>query len=835
MQELNREQVVPTPIEDEMKTSFLDYAMSVIKSRALPDVRDGLKPVHRRIIYAMRDLNLTHTRPFLKSARIVGETMGKYHPHGDSAIYDALVRMTQDFSMRAILVDGQGNFGSVDGDSAAAMRYTEARMSAICEQLLADIDKETVDFEPNYDGKELEPTVLPAAFPNLLANGSQGIAVGMATNIPPHNLGEVIDALELLLKNPDADLTEIMKVLPGPDFPTAGYIYGRQGIKDYYETGRGKLILRARLRTEQLKGGREAIVVTELPYQVNKARLVEDIAGQVRDKKIQGISEIRDESDRDGMRMVLEIKRGEQTDIIINQLFSQTQMQTTFGVILLALVGNRPRYLSIKMMMRYFLDHRREVIVRRTRFDLAKAEARLHVVEGLRIAVENIDDVVQIIRRAESVEKARLKLMEVFELSEIQANAILEMPLRRLTGLEREKLEEEYKDLKKLIKELRYILDTPAKVLEIIGEELAAIRSKFADPRRTEILDSSAELTIEDLIAEERMVVTISHGGYIKRTPTDQYRSQRRGGKGVQGATTKEEDWVENLFIGTTHDYMMFFTDHGKAYWLKVYELPQGGRATRGRPIINLLQIEKDEKIQGMVPVRDFDDKHFLLFVTRRGQIIKNPLSLYNNPRKVGLKAIKLAEGDVLEQVLLTDGQNEIFIGTQNGMAVKFHESEVRPMGRDVGGVHGITLRNDDKVIGMTLARPDRTILTVCENGFGKRSPIEDYRLIKRGGIGVINIRTTDRNGRVISILDVTDKDEIMMVTQSGMTVRSSLRDIRVIGRATQGVRLISLKEDDVLTSVVRIEEEEDEGASEVGGADEGGGAGEGGGADEGE
>ena len=822
MQELNREQVVPTAIEDEMKTSFLDYAMSVIKSRALPDVRDGLKPVHRRIIYAMRDLNLTHTRPFLKSARIVGETMGKYHPHGDSAIYDALVRMTQDFSMRAILVDGQGNFGSVDGDSAAAMRYTEARMSAICEQLLADIEKETVDFEPNYDGKELEPTVLPAAFPNLLANGSQGIAVGMATNIPPHNLGEVIDALEVLLKNPEADLTEIMKVLPGPDFPTAGYIYGRQGIKDYYETGRGKLILRARLRTEQLKGGREAIVVTELPYQVNKARLVEDIAAQVRDKKIQGISEIRDESDRDGMRMVLEIKRGEQTDIIINQLFNQTQMQTTFGVILLALVGNRPRYLSIKMMMRYFLDHRREVIVRRTRFDLAKAEARLHVVEGLRIAVQNIDDVVQIIRRAESVEKARLKLMEVFELSEIQANAILEMPLRRLTGLEREKLEEEYKDLKKLIKELRYILDTPAKVLEIIGEELAAIRSKFADPRRTEILDSSAELTIEDLIAEERMVVTISHGGYIKRTPTDQYRSQRRGGKGVQGATTKEEDWVENLFIGTTHDYMMFFTDHGKAYWLKVYELPQGGRATRGRPIINLLQIEKDEKIQGMVPVREFDDKHFLLFVTRRGQIIKNPLSLYNNPRKVGIKAIKLAEGDVLEQVLLTDGQNEIFIGTQNGMAVKFHESEVRPMGRDVGGVRGITLRDDDKVIGMTLARPDRTILTVCENGFGKRSPIDDYRLIKRGGIGVINIRTTDRNGRVISILDVTDKDEIMMITQSGMTVRSSLRDIRVIGRATQGVRLISLKEDDVLTSVVRIEEEEDEGGGAGGGAGEG-------------
>ncbi|NQU43129.1 DNA gyrase subunit A [bacterium] len=815
MQELNREQIQPTPIEDEMKTSFIDYAMSVIKGRALPDVRDGLKPVHRRIIFALRDLNLHHNRPYLKCARIVGETMGKYHPHGDSAIYDALVRMAQDFSMRSMLVDGQGNFGSVDGDSAAAMRYTEARMAPICEELLSDIDKDTVDFDPNYDGKELEPAVLPAAFPNLLVNGSQGIAVGMATNIPPHNLGEACDALQLLLKNPEATLEDIMPLLPGPDFPTGGYIYGRQGIREAYKTGRGRLVVRARFRTEQLKGGREAIVVTELPYQVNKSRLIEDIASQIRDKRLTGISEIRDESDRDGMRMVMELKRGENTDVLINQLLNQTQLQTTFGVILLALVGNRPRYLSLLQIMRHFLDHRREVIVRRTRFDLAKAEARLHIVQGLRIAVLNIDDVVQIIRQAESVEKARLKLMEVFELSEIQANAILEMPLRRLTGLEREKLELEYSELLATIKDLRHILNTPERVLQIIGEELDTIKNKFADARRTEIIDSTADLTIEDLIAEERMVVTITHSGYIKRTPTDQYRSQHRGGKGVQGATTKEEDWVEQLFIGTTHDYMMFFSNKGKAYWLKVYELPQGGRATRGRPIINLLQIEKDETIQAMIPVREFDDNHFLIFATRKGQIIKNPLSLYNNPRKVGINAINLAGDDWLEQVVMTDGQNEIFIGTRNGQAIKFHESDARPMGRGVQGVKGMTLRDNDEVIGMTVARPGHTILTVCEKGHGKRSEIDEYRLTKRGGIGVINIRI-ERNGHVIAILDVTDSDDIMMITRSGMTVRASVSDLRVIGRATQGVRLISLKEDDALTSVVRIEKEEDDGLTDV-------------------
>jgi DNA gyrase subunit A len=810
MQEMNREQIIPQPIEDEMKNSFIDYAMSVIKGRALPDVRDGLKPVHRRIIYAMRDLNLLHNRPYLKSARIVGETMGKYHPHGDVAIYDALVRMSQDFSMRAILIDGQGNFGSVDGDAPAAMRYTEARMAPICELLLDDIDKDTVDFEPNYDDKEFEPTVLPAAFPNLLVNGATGIAVGMATNIPPHNLGEVIDALQILLKKPDAALEDLMQALPGPDFPTGGYIYGRSGIADAYRTGRGRLVLRARVQTEQLKGNREAIVVTELPYQVNKARLVEDIAAQMRDKKLTGISEIRDESDRDGMRVVMELRRGDNAEVIINQLFKQTQLQATYGVIQLALVNNRPRYLSLKQILQRFLDHRREVIVRRTRFDLAKAEARLHIVEGLRIAVNHIDDVVEVIRRAESVERARLKLMETFELSEAQATAILDMPLRRLTGLEREKLEEEYKELKALIKNLRFILDTPARVLEIIGEELEEVKRKFADPRRTEILDSSADLTIEDLIAEERMIVTITHSGYIKRTPSDLYRSQRRGGKGVQGATMKEEDWVEHLFVGTTHDYMMFFTDRGKAYWLKIYELPQGGRATRGRPIVNLLQIESGEKIGAMAPVRQFDEDHYLIFVTTRGQVIKNTLSLYSNPRKAGIKAVKLAEGDSLSQALMSDGHSEVFIGTRNGMAVRFHESGVRPMGRDVGGVRGVTLRGDDEVVGMCLARPGTTILTVCERGYGKRSAIEDYRLTRRGGIGVINIKTTARNGKVIGILDVIDRDELMMITQSGMTVRASLKDVRVIGRATQGVRLISLAENDLLTSVVRIEEDRD-------------------------
>ncbi|HBF34687.1 TPA: DNA gyrase subunit A [Candidatus Sumerlaeota bacterium] len=817
MQELNREQITATPIEDEMKTSFIDYAMSVIKSRALPDVRDGLKPVHRRIIYAMRGLNLLHNRPYLKSARVVGETMGKYHPHGDSAIYESMVRMAQPFSLRGILIDGQGNYGSVDGDSAAAMRYTEARMTALCGELLTDIEKETVDFEPNYDGKEDEPTVLPAAFPNLLVNGSQGIAVGMATNIPPHNLGETIDALQILLANPAATLKELMAALPGPDFPTGGYIYGKQGIKDAYETGRGRLMLRARLCTEQLKANREAIIVTELPYQVNKAKLVGDIADLMRDKKIQGLSEIRDESDRDGMRIVMEVRRGENTDVIINQLFQMTQLQSSFSIILLALVGNRPRYMALKQIMQHFIDHRREIVVRRTRFDLTKAESRLHIVEGLRIAVMHIDDVIKIIRGSESAEAARTNLMSTYSLSDLQANAILEMPLRRLTGLEREKLEAEYNDLLATIKELLYILATPAKVTEIVGNELTEIKRRFSDTRRTEILDSSADLTIEDLIAEERMVVTITHGGYIKRTPTDVYRSQRRGGKGVQGATTKDEDWVENLFIGTTHDYMMFFSDQGKAYWLKVYELPQGGRATRGRPIINLLQIEKDEQIQGMIPVREFDDNHFLLFVTRKGQIIKNPLSLYSNPRKVGIKAIKLAEGDALVQVLLTDGQNEIFIGTRKGMAVKFHESDVRPMGRDVAGVRGISLREDDEVIGMTLARTDRTILTVCENGYGKRSPIDDYRLTKRGGVGVINIRATERNGDVINILDVTDSDGLMMISQGGMMVRTSLKDIRVIGRATQGVRLINLTGDDLLTSVARVEEEDEDNNNENG------------------
>ncbi|MFP4380189.1 MAG: DNA gyrase subunit A [Candidatus Sumerlaeia bacterium] len=810
MQELNRQQIMPAAIEDEMKTSFIDYAMSVIKGRALPDVRDGLKPVHRRIIYAMRELNLYHNRPYLKSARIVGETMGKFHPHGDSAIYDTLVRMAQDFSMRAMLVDGQGNFGSVDGDSAAAMRYTEARMSPIAELLLTDIEKETIDFEPNYDDKEMEPSVLPSAFPNLLVNGSQGIAVGMATNIPPHNLGETIAGLQVLLKNPEATLEDIMEALPGPDFPTGGYIYGKQGILDAYRTGRGKLTLRAKVATEQMKGGREAIVVTELPYQVNKARLIEDIAHQIKDKKLTGISEIRDESDRDGMRIVMELKRGENAEVIINQLIKQTQMQTTFGVILLALVENRPRYMSLRQVMQHFLEHRRQVVIRRTRFDLAKAEARLHIVEGLRIAVLNIDDVIQIIREAENDEKARHKLMEIFELSELQANAILDMRLRRLTGLQRENLEAEYAELQTTIKDLRFILDTPSRVLEIIDEELEEIKNKYSDPRRTQILESSADLTIEDLIAEERMVVTITHGGYIKRTPTSQYRSQRRGGRGVVGADMKDEDWVEHLFVGTTHDYMMFFTDQGKAHWLKVYELPQGGRATRGRPIVNLLQLEKGETIQAMVPVREFVEDRYLFFVTRQGQVIRNQLSLYSNPRKIGIKAVKLADDDCIKTVLLTDGQSEIFIGTRNGMAIKFHEDDVRSMGRDVAGVKGINLRDKDEVIGATLARPGHTVLTVCEKGYGKRSEIDEYRMTKRGGVGVINIKTTARNGDVIGILDVLDQDELMMITHSGMAVRVSLADVRVIGRATQGVRLINLKESDVLTSVVRIEEEKE-------------------------
>jgi DNA gyrase subunit A len=824
MQEMNRENIIPVNIEDEMEASYIDYSMSVIVSRALPDVRDGLKPVHRRIIYAMYDEGLLHNKQFSKCAGVVGEVLKKYHPHGDSAVYDALVRMAQDWNLRYPLIQGQGNFGSVDGDPAAAYRYTESRLNAIAEELLRDIDKNTVNFRPNFDGRVLEPEVLPAAFPNLLVNGSAGIAVGMATNIPPHNLREVIDAQILILDNPDVPLKDLMRVMPGPDFPTGGYIYGRAGIREAYETGRGKLTLRARMMVEQMKAGREALVVTEIPYQVNKANLITQIAELAREKRLEGISDIRDESDKSGMRIVIELRKGDIPQVVINQLYKMTNCQTTFGIILLALDNNRPRYLSLRRILQCYIDHRREVVVRRTKFELDKARRRIHIVEGLLICVRNIDEVIKIIRNSESTEEARVALMQRFKLTTEQTTAILDMPLRRLTGLEIHKLEEEHKELVAVIEKLVGILADPAKVVALIRKELIDIRDKFGDERLTEIVDAEGELTIEDLIAEERMVITVTHQGYIKRTATNQYRSQKRGGKGNRGANLKDGDWIQDLFVGTTHNYMMFFTNRGKAYWLKVHELPQGGRASRGRPIVNLLTLEPGEAIQSMIPIDKFTGDRFLMMCTRKGQVVKNALDLYSNPRKVGIKAINIADDDELIGVRLTSGTQEMLIATRHGMAVHFNEEDVRPMGRFVGGVRGVRLEGDDEVIGMVAVRPGATILTVCERGYGKRTAADEYRLTKRGGKGVINIRTTDRNGKVIAVLDVFDNDELIMISQNGITVRSTVADMRVISRATQGVRLISLAENDILTSVARIEEDKipGEALASVGGADDG-------------
>ncbi len=825
MQEMNRQNIVPVNIEEEMQASYIDYSMSVIVTRALPDVRDGLKPVHRRIIYAMHDEGLVHNKPHSKCAGVVGEVLKNYHPHGDSAVYDALVRMAQPWNLRYPLIQGQGNFGSVDGDSAAAYRYTECRLAAISELLLRDIEKNTVNFVPNFDGRTNEPSVLPSAFPNLLVNGSAGIAVGMATNIPPHNLKETIDAALILIDNPNATITDLMKVLPGPDFPTGGYIYGRAGIKEAYETGRGRLCLRARVMSEELKGGRQALIVTEIPYQVNKATLITNIAELARDKKINGISDIRDESDQNGMRIVIELKKGEIPQVIINQLYKLTQMQVTFGVILLALDGGRPRYLSLKRMLQCYVEHRRDVVVRRTRFDLDKARKRIHIVKGLLIAVAEIDRVIKIIRQSPGVDEAREKLKATFKLTDEQCTAILDMPLRRLTSLEIEKLQAEHDELVKFIEDLAAILANPGRVTKIIKDELKEVRDKFGDERQTEIVNAEGELTIEDLIAEERMVVTVSHQGYIKRTPTNLYRRQRRGGRGITGVNLKDEDWVEQIFVGTTHNYILFFTNKGKAYWLKVYELPQGGRASRGRPIINLLALEPGERIEAMIPVDKFSEDRYLVMCTRKGQVVRNSLDLYSNPRKVGIKAINIADDDDLISVRLTNGSQELIIATRGGMAVKFNEDDVRSMGRFVGGVRGITLDDDDEVIGMQALRPGSTILTVCEHGYGKRTEAEEYRLTRRGGKGVINIRTTDRNGKVIAVLDVIESDELIMISQQGVTIRSSVSDIRAIARATQGVRLINLAEGDRLISVARIEEDKEvEGAPADDGEDDGGG-----------
>ena len=805
-----RQNITEINIEDEMRESYMDYAMSVIVGRALPDVRDGLKPVHRRIIYAMNQL-ARPTQPYKKSARIVGDVIGKYHPHGDGAVYDAMVRMAQDFSMRYMLVDGQGNFGSVDGDPPAAYRYTEARMSRFSELLMRDIEKNTVDMAPNFDGSEREPTVLPCLYPNLLVNGSSGIAVGMATNIPPHNLSETIDACIALLKNPEMTTPELMRIIPGPDFPTGGYICGRQGIRDAYETGRGRIQLRAVMSTEQLRGSREAIIVSEIPYMVNKSKLLEDIAHLVRDKKLTGISDVRDESDRDGMRMVIELKKGEPSEVVINNLYKQTQMQNTFGIILLALVNNRPRYMGIKRILQHFIDHRYEVVIRRAKFDLDRAEARLHIVEGLLKALDQISRVIALIRASKDVDEARSRLMDEIELTRSQAQAILDMRLQRLTALERDKLVEEASELRTLIARLRELLGDPKKVYGKIEEELMEVRERFGDKRRTQIIDDPGEVDIEDLIADENMIVSVTHSGYIKRTPTTLYRSQNRSGTGTNGMKMKDGDFIESMFVASTHNYILFFTDQGRCYWLKVYELPQGGRATRGRPIVNLLQLAPGENISAMVPVRDFSADQYLIMVTRMGQVVRNKLELYSNPRKVGINALKINEGDALIQVRLTNGDQEAFIATRRGMAVRFREDDVRTMGRNVQGVRGIALRKGDSVIGLEVLRPNCSLLTICENGYGKRTEIGDYRLIKRGGLGVINIRATDRNGDVVAVMEVVDDDEVIMITQNGKAIRCPVASIRTIGRSTQGVRLIRLSEDDKVTSAARLAEKNDD------------------------
>ena len=807
----NSDRQIQVTLEDEMRSAYLDYSMSVIVSRALPDVRDGLKPVHRRVLYSMSELSLSPNRPYKKSARIVGETMGKYHPHGDQAIYDSLVRMAQDFSMRHELVDGQGNFGSVDGDPAAAMRYTEARMTWVASEMLRDIDKNTVDFVPNFDDSLQQPSVLPAAVPNLLVNGAGGIAVGMATNIPPHNLGEVVDGLVAMTHDPEITIEELMEHVKAPDFPTGGIIYGFSGVADAFKTGRGRIVVRAKVSTEQLKNNREQIVVTELPYQVNKANLIEKIADLVRNKKIDDISNIRDESDRDGLRIVIELKKDAIPEIVLNNLFKQTQMQNTFGAIMLALVKGRPRVLNLQEMMKHYLDHRNEVVVRRTQFELDAAERRAHILEGYIIALDNLDEVISTIRKSKDTETARANLMKKFKLSEIQAKAILDMRLQRLTGLERQKIVDEYKETLQLIERLNAILGSQKKQMEIIREELLQIRERFADERRTEIVHDYQDFTIEDMIAEEDMVVTISHNGFIKRFPVSGYRRQNRGGKGVTGMKTRDDDFIEHLFVGSTHNYMVFFTDKGRCFRRKIYELPEAGRAAKGRSLANLLQIDKDENVNEIIAVRDFDSDESIIMVTKNGTVKKSSIADYANIRTTGIIAINLKGDDRLVAARLTDGTNDILIGTHFGNAIRFRETDVREMGRTATGVKGITLAKGDYVIEMiAVKRADATVLVASEHGYGKRSRVDDFRLTRRGGKGVISMNTTDKTGKVVALKEVVDGDDLMLMTVAGMVIRQHVSDIRVMGRNTQGVRLIRLKKDDALTGVAVVPVDED-------------------------
>jgi len=806
---MSPERQTPVPIEEEMRKSYLDYAMSVIVGRALPDIRDGLKPVHRRVLYTMSMIGVAWNRPYKKSARIVGDCMGKYHPHGDAPIYEALVRMVQEFSLRYPLVDGQGNFGSIDGDPAAAMRYTEARLAKIAHEMLADIDKDTVDFVPNYDENEQEPLVLPTRIPNLLVNGSSGIAVGMATNIPPHNLTEVVDGLIMLIENPDATVDDLMKVIPGPDFPTRGFIYGRTGIREAYTTGRGIITLRAKVHKESLRGGREAIIVTELPYQVNKATLMEKIGELIRDKRVEGISERRDESSREGIRIVLELGRGEMPDIVINQLYKHTQMQTTFGIIMLALVGRRPQVVTLKQMLTEFISFRREVVTRRTKYDLARAEEKAHILEGLRKAIDQLDLVIRLIRQAQDPEAAKEALIRQLELTEIQARHILDMRLQRLTQLERHKIVEEHEQTLALIADLKGILASEQRLMGIIKDELAALKNDYGDERRTEILGETQDLTIEDLLADDDMVVTITRSGYIKRTHVEAYRSQKRGGKGVTGMETKEEDIVEDLFVASTHSYLLFFTNKGKVHWLKVHEIPEGGRQAKGKAMVNVLSLADGEMVATCVPVRDFESGGYVILSTKRGTIKKTELSAFSHPRSGGILAISLDAGDEVMAARRTDGQREVLLSTKQGMIIRFPEEDVRPMGRTAGGVRGIEVDDGDQVIAAEVVQEGVSVLTITERGYGKRTPLDEYRLQGRAGKGIIDIKTEGRNGSVVGMLQIRESDDILVVTTKGKMIRIHGGDITSQGRNTMGVRVIDLDADDRVGSIARVEAEQ--------------------------
>ena len=800
-----KEKIVPKSIEDEMKESYLDYSMSVIVSRALPDVRDGLKPVHRRVLYGMHELGMQHNKQFKKSARIVGEVLGKYHPHGDMVVYDSIVRMVQDFSLRYPLINGQGNFGSIDGDSPAAMRYTEVRMQRIAEELLSDINKNTIDFTRNFDDSLDEPMVLPANLPNLLLNGASGIAVGMATNIPPHNLTEIINAINDVIDYPEIEMSDLIHHVQGPDFPTGGIIYGINGIQEAYYTGKGKVAVRAKVDIEEKPNGRSTILVREIPYQVNKLNLINKIVELIKDKKIEGISDLRDESDRDGMRIVIELKKDYEPQVLLNYLYKHSQMQTTFSINMLALVGGQPRVLNLKEMIEYFIKHRLEVIVRRTKFDLDAAERRAHILEGLRIAIDNIDEIIELIKSSKDPETAKTRLIERFKLSEIQAQAILDMRLQRLTGLERDKIEQEYQELLITIENLKTILASEEKQKQIIKDELAELDKKYADPRRTEILTTIDDITYEDMIAEEDVVITISHKGAIKRFPVSEYRTQNRGGRGVTGAVTKDEDFIEHLFIANTHEYILFFTDRGKCHWLKVYEIPPGGKVSKGRPIINLIGIESGEKIRAFIAVKDFEGDRYVIMGTQKGIVKKTHISAFSRPRKNGIIALNIREEDKLIEAKLSDGDSNVLFITAAGKSINFHEKDVREMGRTATGVRAIKLNKDDNVIAMVVARDDFKIITISENGFGKRTFIKEFRVQNRGGSGIIAMKVTEKTGKLVNALGIIEGEDIMIITENGVVIRQNTENISIIGRNTQGVKLIRLDTEDKVSDVAKL------------------------------